>query len=83
MDKTGAAIRLKAGILGKFLKLEPNVSLQITDEGDLVIEQPAYFAIRYAIRVEEGFENIGATGSIPEIGDSEIEKLFYETYNSR
>lgn len=37
MDKTGAAIRLKAGILGKFLKLEPNVSLQITDEGDLVI----------------------------------------------
>jgi len=83
MDKTGATIRLKAGILGKFLKLEPNVSLQITDEGDLVIEQPAYFAIRYAIRVGEGFEtpSLGGLGEVPETADAEIEKLFYDAFS--
>lgn len=83
LDKTGAAVKLKTGIIGNFLKLEPSVKFQITTDGAIVIEQPAYFAIRYAIRVDEGFENLGATGSLPEIGDSKIEKLFYETYNSR
>jgi hypothetical protein len=80
MDKTGAAIKLKTGILGNFLKLEPNVKFQITEDGDLVIEQPAYFAIRYAIRLGKDFETIGAIGGAPETADAKIEKLFFETY---
>lgn len=79
MDETGAAIKLKTGILGRFLKVEPNMNFQITSDGGLVIEQPAYFAIRYAVRVDKDFETLGAVGVAPEIADAKIEKLFFET----
>ncbi len=77
-DKTGAAIKIDTPILKDLLQFQPDVKYEITNDGSLVIEQPAYFAVRKAQRMGEGFSTLkskSATGE-SDTADSKIEKLF-------
>jgi hypothetical protein len=50
----------------------------VTSDGKLVIDQPAYFAIRKASRVGDDFEVLGDETKEPQTADAKIEKLFLE-----
>lgn len=75
-DHSGAAIKIGAPVLKDLLQFQPDVKYEITNDGSLVIEQPAYFAIRKAQRVGDGFETLKSVPGEPDIADSKIEKLF-------
>ena len=77
-DKTGAKIKLTAPKLGDLLQFQPDVKYEVTSEGKLVIDQPAYFAVRMAVRVGDDFEVLGEQTKQPETADAIIEKLFLE-----
>ena len=49
-DKSGASIKLETPVLKSLLQFQPDVKYEITSDGSLVIEQPAYFALRKAQR---------------------------------
>lgn len=80
-DKTGAAIKLKAPVLGPLLKFEPDVKYEVTADGGLVIEQTVYFAVRRAVRVGNDFEILGESSKHPETADAQIDKIFLEANN--
>jgi hypothetical protein len=48
----------------------------VTGDGSLVIEEPAYFAVRMAVRVGEDWDILGAPSGEPETADDKIEELF-------
>jgi len=77
-DKTGAKIKLTAPKLGDLLQFQPDVKYEVTSDGKLVIDQPAYFAVRMAVRVGGDFEVLGEQTKQPETADATIEKLFLE-----
>jgi len=79
-DKFGASIKLETPILKSLLQFKPDVKYEITSDGSIVIEQPAYFAVRKAQRIEGGFELLGKAGIEPEFADSKIEQLFIKTH---
>lgn len=81
-DKSGAAIKLAAPVLKDLLQFEPDVKYEVTADGGLMIEQPAYFAVRKAVRIGEGFEVLGASAEAPATGDEKIENLFLKTYKA-
>ncbi|MHB8054311.1 MAG: hypothetical protein ACYDH3_03585 [Candidatus Aminicenantales bacterium] len=75
-DKTGMAIKIETPVLKDLLQFQPDVKYEITNDGSLVIEQPAYFAIRRAQKMGGGFTTLGSLAGEPEIADSKIEALF-------
>jgi len=78
-DKTGAKIKLTAPKLGELLQFQPDVKYEVTSEGKLVIDQPAYFAVRMAVKVGGDFEVLGEQTKEPQTADAKIEKLFFQS----
>jgi len=74
-DKAGAAIKIETPALPNLLEFQPDVKYAVTSDGSLVVDQPAYFAIRKAARVGEDFDAKGST----EDADATIEKLFFKS----
>ena len=73
-DKSGAAIKIETPVLRELLQLQPDVKYEVASDGSLVVEQPAYFAIRKAVRVGQGFDTRG----LNEEADATIERLFFK-----
>ena len=80
-DKTGAALKLETPILSQLLQFAPDVKYEVTSDGSLVIEEPAYFAVRMAVRVGEDWEILGTASGEPESADAKIEELFFKQEN--
>jgi len=78
-DKSGAAIKLEAPVLKELLQFQPDVKYEVTADGGLMIEQPAYFAVRKAVHVGENFEVLGGSAEAPATADEQIENLFLKT----
>ena len=78
--KTGAAIELSAPAIGNLLKFEPNVSYEVTADGKLVIDSPATFAIRRAVRISGDFQVLGEEADEPDSADEAIEKLYFDAH---
>jgi hypothetical protein len=76
-DKSGAAIKIEIPVLKELLQFQPEVKYEVTSDGSLVVEQPAYFAIRKAVHVGQDFETLRPSGREPETADGKIEKLFF------
>ena len=53
-DKSGAKLKLSLANLGRLLKFEPDVKVEVTGEGELVIDENVSFAIRRAISTTAG-----------------------------
>ena len=81
-DKSGAAIKVETPVLQELLQFAPEVKYEVTADGGLLIEQPAYFAVRRAVRVEEGFEVLGSPAAGSATADAHIEALFLKTAGS-
>lgn len=79
-DKSGASIKLETPILKSLLQFQPDVKYEVTSDGSLVIEQPAYFAVRKAQRIEGDFEVLGGSGSEPESADAKIKQHFIKAH---
>ena len=77
-DKTGTALKLETPVLSQLLQFAPDVKYEVTSDGSLVIDEPAYFAVRMAVRVGEDWEILGAASGEPESADAKIEELFLE-----
>lgn len=75
-DRSGAAIKLETPLLKELLQFQPDVKYEVTADGGLIIEQPAYFAVRKAVRVGEGFEVLGASAQAPSTADEQIADFF-------
>jgi len=75
-DKSGAAIKLETPVLKELLQFQPDVKYEVTADGGLMIEQPAYFAVRKAVRVGDGFEVLGASAQAPSTADEQIAEFF-------
>jgi hypothetical protein len=71
-DRAGTAIKIEAPALKEILQIQPDLKYELTGDGALIIEKPAYFAVRKTIRVGDDFD---ARGGVEE-GDAKIEKLF-------
>lgn len=82
-DKTGAKIKLTAPKLGDLLQFQPDVKYEVTSEGKLVIDQPAYFAVRKAVRIGDDFEVLGEQSKEPQTADTKIEKLFFQSQEKK
>ncbi len=78
-DKTGAQIKLTVPKLGDLLKFQPDVKYEVTADGKLIIDQPAYFAIRMAVKVGDGFEVLGEQTKEPQTADAMIKKIFIQS----
>lgn len=61
-DETGAKLKLTLPQVGRIVQLEPSVSISVTADGDLKIDQPMYVAVRQAIGTSGGFETLGTAG---------------------
>lgn len=75
-DETGAKVKLSVPQLGGLLKLEPDVSYEITSEGELVVNEKTYFAVRRAVRVGDKFEVLGEAGGTVESADALLAEQF-------
>lgn len=77
LDKTGAAIKLKAPALGELLQLQPDLKYEISGEGSLIIEQRVCFAVRRAIYVGD-FQVLGSPEETARTADGQIENIFWK-----
>jgi hypothetical protein len=80
-DQTGAALKLETPILRQLLQFAPDVKYEVTGDGSLMIEEPAYFAVRMAVRVGEDWDILGTASGEPESADAKIEALFLKQEN--
>lgn len=74
IDQSGVAIKLSLPLLKDLLKISGDLKCNIDSNGKLVIEQPAYFAVRKAIRVGGDFEPRGEEKD----ADKKIESAFFK-----
>jgi hypothetical protein len=81
-DQSGGAIKLEAPVLKELLQFQPDVKYEVTADGGLRIEQPAYFAVRKAVRLGEDFEVLGGAADASVTADAQIEDLFLKTAKS-
>jgi len=77
-EKSGAAIKIDIPGIGKLLQFQPDIKYEITSDGSLVIEHPAYFAIRKAVRVGDDFQILRSPIGEDVTADVKIEKLFFK-----
>lgn len=75
-DKTGAKLKLTVPALTQFLSVGGNVSYEVTADGKLAINEPAVFAVRRAVHVDEGFTVLGEDSGQPRTADDEIAALY-------
>lgn len=78
-DKSGAEIKIETPVLGSLLQFQPDVKYEVTSDGSLMIEHPAYFAIRRAVRVGDNFQTLKLPGGESDTADAKIEKLFLKS----
>jgi hypothetical protein len=79
LDKTGAKLKVSLPELGRILKFEPNVKYEVTSEGELMIEEPVYYAVHRAVSTAHGFDVLGTGAEAPSTADAQIDALYQET----
>jgi hypothetical protein len=80
-DETGAKLKLTAPALSQFLSLGGEVGYEVTADGGLTISEPAVFAVRRALRVDDGFTVLGpenGAGEEAEAADAGIAALYLQ-----
>ena len=75
-DQTGAKLKLTVPALTELLSLGGEVGYAVTADGNLSIDEPAVFAVRRAVRVDDGFTVLGDPGEEAETADDEIAALY-------
>lgn len=74
-DQSGGKLKLNVAELGRLIKFAPDVSYQVTGEGELEIASPVTFAVRRAVSTMAGFDVLGTPGAA-ETGDAAIDALY-------
>ena len=82
-DKSGAEIKIETPLLKELLQIQPDIKYEVTSEGSLAIEQPAYFAVRKVQRIGQNFKLLSRPGGESDTADSKIEKIFLQTAENR
>lgn len=75
-DKNGAEIKLKMPVLDQFLRFQPDVKYELTADGALTIDQPAYIAVRMAIRLAGDWRYLKSPSNVTETADKKIDELY-------
>lgn len=75
-DKTGARLQLTVPALTQLLSVGGNVGYELTTDGKLTISEPSVFAVRRAVRVDDGFTVLGDAGEEAGTADAEIGALY-------
>jgi len=75
-DETGARLQLTVPALTQLLSLGGNVGYAVTADGKLTISEPSVFAVRRAVRVDDGFTVLGDSGEEVGTADAEIATLY-------
>jgi len=75
-DQTGAKLHLTVPALTELLSVGGDVGYSVTADGNLTISEPSVFAVRRAVRVDDGFSVLGDTGEEAGTADAEIGALY-------
>lgn len=75
-DKRGARLQLTAPALAEVLSVGGEVGYDITADGSLSISEPSVFAVRRAVRVDDGFTVLGDDVEQAETADASIADLY-------
>lgn len=75
-DKTGARLQLTVPALTELLSVGGEVGYAVTADGNLTISEPSVFAVRRAVRVDDGFTVLGDAGEEAGTADAEIAALY-------
>lgn len=75
-DEAGVKLKLTVPALSQLLSVGGEVGYEVTAEGGLTISEPAVFAVRRALRVDDGFTVLGSEAETADTADAGIAALY-------
>lgn len=77
-DEAGVRLKLTAPQISNLLSLGGEVAYEVTADGGLTISEPAVFAVRRALRVDDGFTVLGGETEQTGSADEQISAMYLQ-----